>query len=100
MSLRAEHGQWIRIVAGPPGRKTVYLADTTPLRLSGTVVVQFVVDEQGRPLDPAAIKASSPELSAGVIRLVRLMPWRTPGRQQDQPVRVRCTRAVQLTFRR
>lgn len=68
--------------------------------LSGTVVVQFVVDETGRLLDPQVVKTSEPAFDTEAIRLVRLMPWWTPGRQQGQLVRVRCTLPIRFTFKR
>ena len=80
--------------------KTAYPAEALRRGLSGTVVVSFVVDGQGRVLDPVVVKASSPEFNEEAIRLARLMPWWTPGRQQGQPVRVRCTLPIQFTFRR
>lgn len=80
--------------------KTEYPAEALRRGLSGTVVVRFVVDEQGRVLDPNVVRASSPEFSAEALRLARLMPWWTPGRLAGQPVRVRCTLPIQFTFKR
>jgi len=80
--------------------KTTYPAEAKRRGLSGVVVMQFTVDEQGRVLDPTAVKASSPDFTAEALRLVRLMPWWTPGREQGQPVRVRCTLPIQFTFKR
>ncbi len=81
-------------------QKTVYPAAAYQRGLSGTVVLQFVVDEQGRLLDPVVVKSTNAEFNAEALRLVRLMPWWTPGRQQGQPVRVRSTLPIQFTFKR
>lgn len=80
--------------------KTSYPAGTKRRGLSGTVVVQFVVDEEGRPLDPAVVKTGGADFDAEALRLVRLMPWWTPGQHQGQPARVRCTLPIVFTFKR
>jgi protein TonB len=79
---------------------TKYPAAALRRGLSGTVTVQFIVDEQGRVLDPVVVKTTDEEFSAEAIRLVWLMPWWTPGRQGGQPVRVRCTLPIAFTFKR
>ena len=68
--------------------------------VSGQVVVQFVVDEQGRVLEPQIVKSTDGDFNAEALRLVWLMPWWTPGRQQQQAVRVRCTLLISFTFKR
>jgi protein TonB len=68
--------------------------------LSGTVVVQFVVDEQGRVVDAAVARTSDPVFAAEATRVVYLMPWWTPGRDQGRPVRVRCTLPIVFTYKR
>ena len=67
---------------------------------SGTVVVQFVVDEQGRTRDVEAVRTSDPEFDAAAKHVVMTMPWWTPGMEKGQPVRVRCTLPIIFTFRR
>ena len=68
--------------------------------LSGQVVVQFIVDEQGRVLNPTVAKTTDAEFNAEALRLAWLMPWWTPGREHGQAVRVRCTLPILFTFRR
>ena len=67
---------------------------------SGSVVVQFVVDEQGRTRDIEAVRTSDPEFDAAAKHVVMVMPWWTPGVDKGQPVRVRCTLPIIFTFRR
>jgi protein TonB len=68
--------------------------------LSGQVVVQFIVDEQGRVLEPIVVKTTAADFNEEARRLVWLMPRWEPGRDHGQPVRVRCTLPIVFTFRR
>lgn len=80
--------------------QTKYPAEALRRGVSGQVVVQFVVDEQGRVLEPRVVKSTDVDFNAEALRLVWLMPWWTPGRQQQQAVRVRCTLPISFTFKR
>ena len=64
---------------------------------SGKVIVQFVVDERGRILDPKVVKGLGFGLDEEALRLVRIMPWWTPGTVAGQPVRVAYT--LPIVFR-
>ena len=66
---------------------------------SGQVVVQFVVDEQGRTRDVETVRTSDPVFDAAARHVVMVMPWWTPGADHGQPVRVRCTLPIIFTFR-
>lgn len=79
------------------GATTRYPAEAERLNLSGTVYVRFVVDEQGRIRDAEVVKGCGVSLDSEALRLVRLMPWWTPGRDQGQPVRVQ--RTLPISFR-
>ncbi|QKG58454.1 energy transducer TonB [Hymenobacter sp. BRD128] len=68
--------------------------------VSGQVVVQFVVDEQGRVLEPTVVKTTDAEFNEEARRLAWLMPRWTPGQEHGQPVRVRCTLPITFTFKR
>jgi protein TonB len=80
--------------------QTKYPSSALQRGLSGTVVVQFVVDEQGRVLDPVVVKTTTADFNAEALRLVWLMPWWTPGRQQGEAVRVRCTLPIHFAVKR
>ena len=78
----------------------IYPVEAFKAGRSGQVVVQFVVDEQGRTRDVEAVRTSDPEFDAAAKRVVLVMPWWTPGAEKGQPVRVRCTLPIIFTFRR
>ena len=80
--------------------QTKYPPEALRRGLSGQVVVQFVVDEEGRVLDPVVVKTTAAEFNDEARRLAWLMPRWTPGREHGQPVRVRCTLPIGFTFRR
>ena len=80
--------------------QTKYPAQAMQRGLSGQVVVQFVVDEQGRALEPIVVKSTAADFNEEARRLVWLMPRWEPGREKGQPVRVRCTLPIIFTFRR
>ncbi|OON67209.1 energy transducer TonB [Hymenobacter sp. CRA2] len=65
--------------------------------LSGKVLVQFIVDERGHLLDPKVVRGLGPDLDAEALRLVRIMPWWTPGLVGGQPVKVQMT--LPIVFR-
>ena len=56
--------------------------------ISGKVHVSFVIDEQGHILDPKVVRGLGSGLDEEALRLVRIMPWWTPGRTGGHPVRV------------
>ena len=74
-------------------------AEAEHLNLSGTVYVRFVVDEEGRIRDAQVIKGCGHGLDEEALRLVRLMPWWTPGREQGKPVRVQRTMSISFRLR-
>ncbi|QIX62831.1 TonB family protein [Hymenobacter lutimineralis] len=74
--------------------KVQYPAEALQQNISGKVYVRFVVDEQGRIRDAEVVKGLGHGLDQEALRLVRIMPWWTPGRVQGQPVRVYYTLPV------
>jgi len=54
--------------------------------ITGTVLMKFVVDEQGHISDVEVAKSIA-GLDEEATRLVRLMPWWVPARKKGQPVR-------------
>lgn len=74
--------------------KIKYPEEALRLNLSGKVHVSFVVDEEGRVLDPKVVKGLGGGLDEEALRLVRIMPWWMPGRVNGQPVRVAYTLPV------
>ncbi|MFD2719480.1 energy transducer TonB [Hymenobacter monticola] len=78
-------------------KKIVYPATANQQNLSGTVYVRFVVDEQGRIRDAEVAKGCGHGFDEEALRVVRLMPWWTPGRVAGRPVRVQ--RTLPIIFR-
>lgn len=56
--------------------------------ISGRVLVQFVIDETGRLIDPVIIRSVDPALDAEAIRVLYNSPKWTPGKQRNKPVKV------------
>ena len=63
----------------------------------GRVLVQFIVDTDGRINNAKVVKKVSDELDAEAIRVISAMPKWKPGKQNGKVVRVRYT--VPITFR-
>ncbi|HCS22043.1 MAG TPA: hypothetical protein DIW47_16055 [Bacteroidetes bacterium] len=57
--------------------------------IQGKVAVQFVIDEEGRVTDPKIVKGLGWGCDEEVLRIVKLMPNWTPGKQKGKPVKVR-----------
>jgi TonB family protein len=64
--------------------------------VEGRVVVQFVVDEEGRVLDPVAVRSPDGRLAEAALEAVEAAAFR-PGRRRGEPVKVRFS--VPVTFR-
>lgn len=67
--------------------------------LSGMVYVSFVVDQQGRIIDAEVAKGCGNGFDEEALRVIRLMPWWTPGLMAGKPVRVARTMVVPFVFR-
>ena len=67
--------------------------------VSGTVYVGFVVDEQGRILNVELVKGCGHGFDQEALRLIRLMPWWTPGLMAGKPVAVSRILALPFVFR-
>jgi len=78
-------------------KKIVYPVAANQQNLSGTVYVRFVVDEEGRIRDAEVAKGCGHGFDEEALRVVRLMPWWTPGRVAGRAVRVQ--RTLPIIFR-
>jgi protein TonB len=79
------------------GRKINYPAAALDHSVSGKVHVAFVVDPEGHLHDPHVVRGLGYGLDDEALRLVRIMPWWTPGRVQGRPVWVSVT--LPIVFR-
>lgn len=66
-----------------------YPKDAAKQKVEGRVLVWFVVETDGRLTDVKVAKKVFPSLDAEAVRVVKTMPKWTPGKHNDQPVRVR-----------
>jgi TonB family protein len=75
-----------------------YPAEAKAKKVEGRVIVEFVVNEDGRISDVKIVRGLEPSLDAEAVRVIGLMsqPW-TPGKENGQNVAVRYT--VPITFR-
>ena len=78
-------------------RKINYPAAALDRSVSGKVHVAFVVDPEGHLHDPHVVRGLGYGLDEEALRLVRIMPWWTPGRVQGRAVWVSMT--LPLVFR-
>ena len=62
--------------------------------VQGMVLVDFVINTEGKTTDPKIVRSLSPECDAEVIRVVSLMPAWTPGQQDGKTVNVKYTLPV------
>lgn len=66
-----------------------YPAEAKQKGVSGRVVIQFIVNEDGRISDAKVIRPIEPTLDAEALRVIQGMPAWEPGRQNGKAVRVK-----------
>ena len=66
--------------------------------IEGRVIVQFVVDTDGRVTDPIVLRSPNDLLTAAAIEAVMESRF-TPGMQRGRPVRVRYTVPIRYALR-
>lgn len=74
--------------------KVQYPAAALDRGLSGKVHVTFTIDPEGHLHDPRVARGLGHGLDEEALRLVRLMPWWTPGKVHGQPVWVSVTMPI------
>ena len=74
--------------------KVQYPAAALDRGLSGKVHVTFTVDPEGHLHAPRVVRGLGHGLDEEALRLVRLMPWWTPGKVHGQPVWVSVTMPI------
>ncbi|TGE08662.1 energy transducer TonB [Hymenobacter fodinae] len=65
--------------------------------VGGKVYVSFLITEEGRIRDATIVKGLGSGLDEEALRLVRIMPWWSPGKNADRPVPVMYT--LPIVFR-
>ena len=66
--------------------------------VEGKVYVTFIVDENGNVQDEKIARGVNPELDAEALRVVRLMPQWTPGKEDGKTVKVSFTLPIQFAL--
>jgi len=64
--------------------------------IQGQVVIQIVIDKDGKIHDPKIVRGVSPELNAEAIRVISNMPQWIPGKQKGKNVATRFTLPVRF----
>jgi protein TonB len=68
------------------------------MRLSGTVFVSFIVNTDGSIDEVRATNGISADCDKEAVRVVQIMPYWEPGRQEGKPVRVRFIIPIRFKF--
>ncbi len=87
------------IVNGTPALAShvIYPEDARADGVSGTVLVQFIINTNGTTSDHVVLRSPDPRLNAAAIEAVRQTRF-WPGHQDGLPVRTRFTVSVQFTL--
>jgi hypothetical protein len=64
--------------------------------VEGRVIVGFVIDETGYPVDPYIIRDLGGSTGAEAIRVVNMMPCWVPGEMAGKPVKVKFTLPIRV----
>lgn len=76
------------------GKNIKYPTISAEMGTQGRVIVQFVVDKDGTITNPVVVKSVDAYLDKEALRVINAMPKWTPGKQRNQPVRVKYTLPV------
>jgi protein TonB len=71
------------------GKTTIYPAVAQENGVSGRVLVEFTIDQQGNLTDAKIIRPVDPLLDAEALRVIRSSPKWTPGKQRGKTVKVK-----------
>lgn len=77
--------------------KIVYPREALANGISGKVLVEFTVDEEGNIINPSIVRSLGYGCDEEVLRVLASMPKWTPGAMNNKPVKVRLT--IPVNFR-
>ncbi|QMU29798.1 M56 family metallopeptidase [Adhaeribacter radiodurans] len=80
------------------GKNIKYPAAAQKAKKEGTVVVTFVITDQGIIKDLEIVKGLTAETNAEALRVIKLMPPWTPGKQNGKPVNVQYTLPLRFSL--
>ena len=75
-----------------------YPAEAEKAGIQGRVILTFVVDQDGRAIEPKVVRSVDPLLDAEALRLISTMPKWVPGKQNGEVVRVKYTLPIQFAL--
>lgn len=75
-----------------------YPEDAVKENKQGRVIISFVIDKNGKVVDPEINRGVSPSIDAEAIRVVKSMPNWIPGEQRGQKVRVKYTLPINFNI--
>ncbi|MGL5229071.1 MAG: TonB family protein, partial [Bacteroidales bacterium] len=75
-----------------------YPEDAVKENKQGRVIISFVIDKNGKVVDPEINRGVSPSIDAEAIRVVKSMPNWIPGEQRGQKVRVQYTLPINFNI--
>ncbi len=64
----------------------------------GMVVVSFIIDKSGKVVEPEIVRSVHPLIDKEVLRVIRLMPEWTPGKQEGKAVSVEYKLPIRFKF--
>lgn len=71
--------------------------NATKSNIQGRVIVQFVVDKEGKVINPRIVRPVDSELDAEALRVVSIMPTWIPGKQRGENVAVKYTVPIRFS---
>lgn len=80
------------------GKTIKYPQAAAKANLKGNVIAQFIVTKTGKIIEPEILKSLSPEADVEVLRVIKLMPNWTPGKQNDRLVNVKYTLPIRFSL--
>ena len=71
-----------------------YPAEAREKGVEGRIIIQFVINKNGKAVEPLIVQSLDPILDKEAIRLINSMPQWKPGEEKGEPVRVRFTMPI------
>ena len=78
------------------GEKTVYPEAAKKNKISGKVILRFVVEKDCTVSEPTILQSVNPELDAEAIRVIKTLKFEKPAKNAGVPVR--CFYMLPITF--
>ncbi len=79
-------------------KNTKYPAEALEKKISGKIIVEFIIDQQGNLTDAKIMRPIDPLLDAEALRVVKSSPKWTPGTQRGKVVKVKYFFPVTFKF--